>query len=377
MPTRVFPRLVAFSSALFVVWLGGVASLQVQDKGGEDETGPYEAVVGWPQPWAQAGYIWGSQPGVFAESSNRIFLAVRGELKLPATTGRGYNGIWGSLGERATVPKAEMRNCLLVVDGTGKVIEAWNQWDSLFEGSGGPHKVKISPYDPERHVWVVNDSRQQIYEFTNDGKQLVMTLGEKDVAGDDEKHFGQPQDLTWLPDGSILIADGLRNARVVKLDKTGKFIKSWGTRGKENGQFSGLHGIEADRSGRVYVADRGNQRIQVFSNDLVLRAVYDNVGAPWALCITPGPHQYLYSSNSNPDNNNSIQSAVTGEVYKMELDGTVLGKFGVAGKQLGEFGTIHSIDCKVDNQLIVGEITSWRVQKLTLKPGATQSSSAR
>src|SRR5438105_783616 len=118
-----FPgRVAAFSSALIIVLLGGVASLQVQDKGGEDETGPYEAATGWPQPWAHAGYIWGSQPGVFAESSNRIFLAVRGELKLPEKTGRGFNGIWGSLGERATVPKAEMRNCLLVVDGAGTLI---------------------------------------------------------------------------------------------------------------------------------------------------------------------------------------------------------------------------------------------------------------
>jgi len=147
MHTRVFPRFVAFSSALFVMLLGGVATLQVLQKGGEDETGPYEAVAGWPQPWAQTGYIWGSQPGVFAESPNRIFLAVRGELKLPEKTGRGFNGIWGSLGERATVPKAEMRNCLLVVDGSGKVIERWNQWDSLFEGSGGPHKVKIELVD--------------------------------------------------------------------------------------------------------------------------------------------------------------------------------------------------------------------------------------
>ena len=151
-------HLAAVAAAACVLGLGSVASLQVKDKGGEDETGPYEATVGWPQPWSQAGYIWGSQPGVFAESPNRIFLAVRGELKLPSTTGRGYNGSWGSLGERATVPKAEMRNCLLVVDGTGKVIEAWNQWDSLFEGTSGPHKVKISPYDSERHVWVVNDS---------------------------------------------------------------------------------------------------------------------------------------------------------------------------------------------------------------------------
>jgi len=121
MSTQLFPRCVAFIAALFVVVFGGVASLQIQEKGGEDETGPYDAVSGWPQPWAQAGYIWGSQPGVFAESPNRIFLAVRGELKLPPTTGRGFNGIWGSLGERATVPKADMRNCLLVVDGSGKV----------------------------------------------------------------------------------------------------------------------------------------------------------------------------------------------------------------------------------------------------------------
>jgi hypothetical protein len=130
-----------------------------------------------------------------------------------------------------------------------------------------------------------------------------------------------------------------------------------------------------DAGGNVYVGDRGNRRIQVFSNDLTLRAIYDNVGAPWALCITPGPHQYLYTSNSNPDNNNSINAAVSGEIYKMELDGTVLGKFGSPGKQLKEFGTVHSIDCKIDNQLIVGEITSWRVQKLMLRPPATQSSS--
>ena len=81
-------------------------------------------------------------------------------------------------------------------------------------------------------------------------------------------------------------------------------------------------------------------------------AIYDNVGAPWAVCITPGPHQYLYSSNSNPDSNNSDIAAVTGEIYKMELDGTILGKFGKAGKQLGEFSTVHEIDCRNDNELL-------------------------
>ena len=86
------------------------------------------------------------------------------------------------------------------------------------------------------------------------------------------------------------------------------------------------------------------------------------------MCITPGPHQYLYSSNSNPDNNNSLIEAVTGEIYKMELDGTILGKFGHAGKKLGEFGTVHEIDCRNPNEVYVGELTNWRVQKLTLHP---------
>jgi hypothetical protein len=121
------------------------------------------------------------------------------------------------------------------------------------------------------------------------------------------------------------------------------------------------------------VADRQNRRIQVFDSNLVLRAIYDNVGAPWAVCISPGPHQYLFSSNSNPDNNNSTLAAVSGEIYKMELDGTVIGKFGKPGKRLGEFSTVHAIDCRNPDELIVAEITAWRAQKIVLKPIPTSS----
>ena len=92
----------------------------------------------------------------------------------------------------------------------------------------------------------------------------MRTLGEADVAGADDKHFGRPQDIAWLPDGSLLVADGLGNSRVAKFDKNGVFVTSWGTRGNGPGQFSGPHGIATDRSGRVYVADRTNHRIQIF-----------------------------------------------------------------------------------------------------------------
>jgi len=157
---------------------------------------------------------------------------------------------------------------------------------------------------------------------------------------------------------------------VVKYDKNGRFIKAIGTRGTEPYQMNIPHSITADAQGNIYVADRQNRRIQVFDSNLVLRAIYDNVGAPWAVCISPGPHQYLFSSNSNPDNNNSLLAAVSGEIYKMELDGTVIGKFGKPGKQLGEFSTVHAIDCRNPDELIVSEITAWRAQKIILKPQA-------
>ena len=134
--------------------------------------------------------------------------------------------------------------------------------------------------------------------------------------------------------------------------------------------------MQVDAKGNVYVADRGNARIQVFDNNLMLRAIYDHVGNPWTLCISPGPHQYLYSSNSYPDNNNAASCAITGEVYKMELDGTVIGKFGKAGKQLGEFSTIHGMDCRNENEMWVSEITAWRVQKIVLHAGGTAAARA-
>src|SRR6202163_4691413 len=122
--------------------------------GGEDETGPYDLVRNWPHPFARSGYISGSQGGVFAESPDRIFLLNRGELKLPDRVPADFTGAWGFLGA-AIDPAPEIRNCIVVVDGEGRMIESWTQWDRLFQGGRGPHSIHISPYDPERNVWVI------------------------------------------------------------------------------------------------------------------------------------------------------------------------------------------------------------------------------
>ena len=169
-------------------------------------------------------------------------------------------------------------------------------------------------------------------------------------------------------DGNIFVTDGYGNSRIVKYDKQGRFLAQAGSKGSEPGQLNLPHSLAVDAKGNAYVADRSNRRIEVFDNDLKLKAIYDNVGTPWELCISPGPHQYLFSSNTFPDNNDYTLASVTGEVYKMELDGTVLGKFGKAGKQLGEFSGLHEIDCRNPDVLYVSEIQLWRAQKLILHP---------
>ena len=247
-------------------------------------------------------------------------------------------------------------------------------------GFAQAHAVRV---DPEDNIWVVDEGTDMVIKFNPEGR-VVMLLGRRPEAaeglvetpqrGEDwpppavPYRFGRPTDVAWDKQGNIFVSDGYVNSRVVKYDKNGRFIKDVGTRGTGPAQFNTPHSIQVDAEGKVYVADRNNGRIQVFNNDLELQAMYDNVGRPWALCITTGDHPYLYTSNSNPDNNNAVLTAVTGEIYKMELDGTVVGKFGTPGKQLGQFGTVHVIDCRHENELLVGEITTWRVQKLILHP---------
>jgi hypothetical protein len=181
-------------------------------------------------------------------------------------------------------------------------------------------------------------------------------------AGTPGDLFNQPSDVAWDSAGDIFVADGYGNARIAKFDKEGKFLKSWGSKGSENGQFNMLTSLAADSQGNLYAADRGNKRIQVFDSNGDYKSSISDVGSPWAVCVSSGPHPYLYSSNSN-----EVNSMDNGEIYKLELDGHVVGKFGQAGKLVKQFGTVNEIDCRRPNELIVGELINWRVQKLTLR----------
>jgi DNA-binding beta-propeller fold protein YncE len=259
------------------------------------------------------------------------------------------------------------------------------------------HTVKIDPLD---NIWVTDKGSDVVVKFNPQG-QVSMVFGRKQEASDDgtgplkEVHpplppedglFRQVTDVAWDSAGNTYISDGYINSRIAKIDKNGDWLMSWGEPGSKPGQFDTPHSLAIDGQDNIYVADRGNHRIQVFDGTgKFLRQITIDVpvdpnarpaignktdhpsgsrapGSPWAICITPPPHQVLYSSDGFP-----------GRIYKLSLDGTVLGVLGRSGKQLGQFGWIHEIACPSENELYVAEILNWRVQKLVLSPRSSPS----
>jgi 6-bladed beta-propeller len=253
--------------------------------------------------------------------------------------------------------------------------------------------------DPQDNLWVVDEYSSMVMKFDPQGR-VAFLLGRKPEsiqnpggraggggeggrggeagrggegggrgrggppgAGAPQDVFNRPTDVAWDAQGNVFVADGRgTNARVAKFSKDGVFVKSWGQRGAEPGQFASVDSIAVDAQGNVYAADAGNKRIQVFDNNGTFKTEIKNVGNAQAICITPGANQVLYVSNSNPPTD--LDTA--GEIYKVKLDGSMIGKFGKAGKLPKEFGTVNAIDCRSENTLYVGEVGNFRVQKLTI-----------
>jgi DNA-binding beta-propeller fold protein YncE len=250
------------------------------------------------------------------------------------------------------------------------------------------HAVRV---DAQDNIWTVDEGTNMVTKFSPDGK-VLMVLGRRPPAiggavatrtGPNppaEKYiFCRPTDVGWDPQGNIFVSDGYCNNRIVKYDPQGRFLAQAGSEkpGKALGEFSLPHGMQVDGKGNVWVADRSNFRYQVLDNNLKPIREITNLGVGWTMCISPGPHQYVFHSNSNPNGNVPGSWDITGEIYKTELDGTVIGKFGRPGKLAPNFQVVHMMDCRDPNQIIVGEIESWRVQKLILKQQTAKAATAQ
>jgi sugar lactone lactonase YvrE len=204
---------------------------------------PYTTIERWGQ--LPAGREWGSTSAIDIAPNGNIWVAER----CGANTCAGSN-----------LP------AILEFDRSGKMLKSFGAGMFVF-----PHGLHV---DRDGNVWVTDAQGRdgkghQVFKFSPDGK-LLMTLGKAGMAGSGPDEFSQPSDVAVAPNGDIFVADGHdtgTNMRIVKFSKDGKFIKTWGKPGSGQGDFNVPHGIAFDTAGRLFVADRANNRIQIFSQD--------------------------------------------------------------------------------------------------------------
>ncbi len=326
------------------------------EKGGMDQTGPYEPVAGWFKP----GIDRWDQPviTVAIDNPDRIFIGQADQNatqpNAPMLTADGK--VMDERSTTSTLPPEEKShaNMIMVLNGNGEVIERWTQWDDDIVIS---HNIEINPYDPERHLWVVDRDDHQIHVFTNDGSEMVMTLGEAGVPGTDETHFNRPAGLAFLPDGSFYVADGYTNARVVKFDKDGNYILEWGSKGSGPGQFDLVHSVTIDADQRVYVSDRNNTRIQVFDENGTFIEQWPNVGSPTRVLVTD-------------DNSVVFATGDYDRIAKFNLNGELKTYWGVTGDAPGAMDNPHDFTVDDEGNLYIADAWNNRLQKLVPKQGA-------
>jgi DNA-binding beta-propeller fold protein YncE len=317
-----------------------------------------------------AGMNFGEVPGVAVNSQGHIFVFTRSN----SANGPAY------------APTAAQ---LLEFGANGEFI---GEIGKGLYGWSFAHSVRI---DRDDNIWAIDKGSDMIIKFNPQGR-VVWVFGRRKESAEEEtgpwEHvepplphidglFRQPTDVAWDSAGNIYISDGYVNSRVAKIDRNGDWVKSWGEKGTGPGQFNLPHAIAIDRNNMIYVGDRSNRRIQVFDTEGRFQRMFtidvppvpgtkavngatptgarlaQVIGAPNSLCINPTGNQVLFVG----------ESTFPGRVFKLSLDGKIIGVIGRSGRNLKQFSGAHAIACPTENEIYVAETSNWRVQKVVLR----------
>ena len=254
-----------------------------------DLPNPYEAGVHWGA--LPDGRHWGSTAGITTGPDNTIWAIDR----------CGLRGAGGTLCLESDLDP------ILQFDTAGQLLNSFGRGTIV-----SPHKITV---DQDGNVWIADNGAapgrgHQVLKFNPSG-ELIMTLGTAGMAGDDLDHFDAPTEVAIAPNGDIYVADGhsgggteVGNARIMKFDSRGRFIKTWGRKGMGPGEFDEIHSLELDSQGRLFVADRQNNRIQIFDGNGNFIDQWFQFGRPSGIHIDANDVLYVADSESRDTRTN-------------------------------------------------------------------------
>jgi peptidylamidoglycolate lyase len=297
---------------------------------------PYQVVHGWPQ--LPPGFVLGQVAGVGVDSHNHVFVFHRAENS------------WAS-------DKSRLINSPTVLcfdAATGKLQRSWGANRFV-----APHGLRLDPHD---NVWVTDTALHQVFKFSHDG-ELLLALGTERSAGLDATHFNKPTDIAFAADGSIFVSDGYGNSRIAKFSPSGQFLLEWGHKGSGPGEFDTPHSVVVDQHGQVYVADRGNSRIQVFDAEgkFVKSWSSDELGRPWSLAM--GQDNLLYVVDGGDARADQPAQGIQ-QLLKLDLSGKILATWSRFGNYDGQIYWGHDVAVGKDGAVYVGDVShGMRVQK--------------
>lgn len=301
----------------------------------------HEVVPGWPP--LPDGHVLGLCAGVGVDAQNRVFVFHR--------SGR----VWSK-----PFPKDPIATpTVSVFEGaTGRLLSTWGASRFIM-----PHGLTV---DHAGNLWLTDVGLHQVFKCSPSG-DVLLTLGEAGVPGDDTSHFNLPTDVAVLPDGSFYVSDGYQNTRVLKFSATGRFEFQWGTKGKGPGQFHLPHGITLDPKGRIIVCDRENERLQVFDAKGAFLHEWKGpqIGKPYGIATSPDGHLFVIDGGSP-----SLKQELRGKAVELDPTGQILDTFGGYGKAPGQFQLGHDIAAGPDGAIYVAEGTGARVQKFVRRKAA-------